>query len=295
MATYSPFAVTVDGIRLDSSAWNVSAKTRALAAVRTADVVLPGTDGVSQSLNDDFEATTMTLTMWLVGTDENGIIPSGSNAMAQCRANLDMLMFVFGTRHRLLNVVETVDAVGTTRQAFCKVVDSIAPEIAAGGLGKFVVSLQVGDAMWQDEVLSEWSTTGVQSGVSVEVTTLTGSTGPVSDAIFLVTGPVLNPQIVDLTTGAYVRLNLDLPAGVSWRVNSGTWSTRYGAGILLRSQDTTGTPADAITVFGGGNARFLRLVPAISSNARRVFIYLSGSNFSAATSLGVRARRKFLV
>lgn len=294
MATYSPHGVTVDGVSLDSSAWNVEAKTRPLAGVRNADVVLPGSDGVSQSLNDDFEPTTFSLSMWVVGTDSNGVIPGGSTPMAQVRANLDELVFLFGKRHGLLNVVEKVDAAGNTRQAWCKVVDSVAPEIRAGGLARFTVVLQVGEGMWQDEVAADWTQTSAVSTVGYEVVTLRGATGPISDGLFLVTGPATNPRITDTTTTAYVQLNRALAAGEKWRVNSATWMTRYGTTLTLASADSDGSPADAQTVFGGGNARFLRMVPALSGGARRVTLALSGSGFTAATALSVRARRKYL-
>lgn len=295
MATYSSFPVTVDGVRLDSSAWNITAKSRSLAGVRNGDSVLPGVDGVAQSLNDDFEPATMTLSMWVVGTDANGVVPPTSNGMAQCRANLDELAFLFGKRHGLLNVTEVVNAQGATRRFFGKVVDAITPEIRAGGRATFTVSLQIGDAMWEDETASDWSATGIASGVSTEVTTMLGATGPISDGIFVVTGPAANPQINDLTTSAYVRLNRTLAAGEAWRVNAATWSTRYGTGLTLGSNDTAGAAADAITVFGGGNARMLRMVPQNAAGGRRVYLSLGGTGFSAATALAVRARRKYLI
>ena len=295
MVSYSPFAVSVDGTSLDSAAWNVSVKTRTWAAGRNADTVLPGTDGVVQSLNDDLEPTTMTLKMWALGTDQNGIVPATTNGMAQVRANLDDLSFLFGKKWSLLNVVETVDAQGRTRQAWCKVNDSVTPDVRAGALAEFTVTLQVGEGMWQDETASDWSTSGaISAGVSYEVTSLQGSTASINDGIFLVTGPVTNPQLTDYTTGAYCRLNFALPAGQAWRLNSGTWTSRYGTGLTVASNDTAVTPADALTVYGGGNARMLRLVPQPGGATRRVYVYLNGSGFTSATAIGVRARRKFV-
>jgi hypothetical protein len=294
MATYSAFPVFVDGVRLDSSAWNVESKVRQWAGARSADVVLPGVDGVAASLNDDLEPTLMTLSMWVVGTDENGLIPNGSNGMAQCRANLDQLSALFGVRHRLLSIIEVVDGGGTQRQANAKVVDSISPEIRAGGLGRFTVTLQLPEAMWQDPATSDWSQASVVAGNTYEVTSLLGSTAPIADEILTFTGPATNPQITDFTTGAYIRLNAALPAGQVWRVNCASWTTRYGAGLTFGSLDTAGTDAQAVTVYGGGTARFLRLQPALTGGARRVSVTVAGTGFTSATAIGVRARRKYI-
>lgn len=294
MATYSPHPVFVDGVRLDSSAWNIDVKTRAWASSRNGDVTIPGVDGVAASLNDDLEASTMTLSMWVLGTDENGAVPSGSTGMAKCRDNLDQLVHLFGKRHALLNVSEVVDTAGNQRQAYCKVADTVTPEITAGGRAKFTVTLSVLEGMWQDVNTSDWSQSGLTSGNFYEVTTLQGATGPISDAVFTVTGPVTNPELRDFTTNAYIRLNAVLPAGSVWRVNSGTWATRYGAGLTFGSLDTAGTDAQSVTVFGGGNARFLRLQPGLVSGARRVQVSLTGSGITGSTAVGVRARRKFL-
>jgi len=291
IATYSPHPVFVDGVRLDSSAWNIDVKTRAWASSRNGDVVIPGVDGVAASLNDDIEASTMTLSMWVLGTDENGNVPGGTTAVAKVRDNLDQLAHLFGKRHALLNVSEVVDANGNQRQAYCKVADTVTPEILVGARAKFTVTLSVLEGMWQDVSTSDWTQSSPTSGNFYEVTTLQGATGPISDAIFTVAGPVTNPELRDLTTNAYIRLNAAVPAGQVWRVNSGTWATRYGAGLTFASLDTAGTDAQSVTVFGGGNARFLRLVPQLSSGARRVSVSVTGAG---AASIGVRARRKFL-
>lgn len=291
---YSAFPVTVDGTSLDAYAWNVDAKTRLFPGARTADVQIPGVDGVAASVNDDLEPGLLTLSMWVIGVDQNGTIPVGSNGVAQCRANLDALAHLFGKRHALLDVRETVDLQGSVRQAWCKVTDTVEPKLIANGTGRFTVAMSIPDGMWQDPATADWSQTGATAGTVYEVTSLQGATGPISDAVLLVTGPATNPQINDFASGAYVRLNQALAAGQLWRVNVGTWSSRYGSGLTLASADTAGTDGHATTVYGGGNARFLRLLPQVSAGARRVRLSLTGSGFTAATGISVRARRKYL-
>jgi hypothetical protein len=293
--TYTSYPVTVDGTRLDSAAWGIEARTRSTAPTRPADVALPGVDGVSASLNDDLDQMTRVYSMWVLGTDGDGVIPGGSNAMAQCLANVDQLSFIFGVRHRLIDVQEVVDAAGTVRQYWGKINEPIVPEIRAGGLGKFTVSINIPSGVGQDVSTSDFTKSTMTSGVFYEVTTLTGSTGPINDAILTLQGPVNNPIITDMTTGAYVQLSANLGASDVWRINCGTWATRYGAGLTFASADTAGTNGDPVTQFGGGGSIFLRMRPALSGGLRKVQLSVTGTSMTTATTLGVRARKKFLI
>lgn len=288
--------ITVDGLDLSSHAYGIVAKTKTFGAKRAADQILPGMDGVSASLNDDFEPSLLTLTMYVRGTDPaTGTIPGGSNSVAEVRKNVDTLAFAFSKTHALLDVREEVDGLGTIHQAYAKVVQAIEPEMVAGSSGEFAVILEIPDVFWQDVNSVDWfSTPTLVSGNSYEVTTLQGATAPIGNAVVTFTGPATNPQLTDLTTGGYVRLNAALTAGQVWRFNCATWSTRYATGLVLESVDETGTDAQAVTVTGGSKATFLRLQPQISNGARRVFLTVGGTGFTSATAVGVRARRKYL-
>lgn len=302
MPTFTATPITVDGVVLDGYAWGVEAKTRTFGQVRPGsedgnglgDIVLPGVDGEMPVLNEDFEPTFLTLGMFVRGTDANGIVPGGSTAIAECEANMDTLSFLFGKRHALLDVQHDTKGTGALRQALCKVVTAIEPDILPGRSARFKVQLKIPGVFWQDLLPSEWaSTPTLVSGNSYEVTTLQGGVAPISDAIITVTGPATNPQLVDMTTGAYVRLNAAVPAGQVWRLNCGTWASRYGAGLVFTSADTAGTDGQAVTVFGGGKASFLRMQPDVMNGARRVHLTVTGTGFTSATAIGVRARRKY--
>lgn len=294
MATYSQYPIFVDGVRLDSSAWNISSKVRTFGAARPNDVTIPGVDGVVGSVNDDIDVMTITLQMWLLGTDENGLITGGQTAMDMARNNLDTLAMIFSKRHALINYVETVSSSGAQRQAFCKVTDTISPELRAGGSGKLTVTLRVLSGLLADPSTSDWSQTGIVSGSGYTVSSLTGLTGPVADAIVLFTGPVNNPSVTD-SSGSYVRLNMSLVAGQQWRFNGATWASRVGVGLTLASLDTAGSiDAEPITVSGGGTARLLRLAPVLSGGARSVIVTPGGAAYTGATSLAIRAKRKYV-
>lgn len=295
MANTSDRPLTVDGVRLDTLAWNVLKIARQTAGRRSADAAVPGLDGVLPSLNDNLDPVAFGLEMWLRGTDSNGAVP-GAGSRDTFRANLDELLHLFGKRHGLLEVQEQVNAT-ETRRAWAKVLDSIQPDInTPGSAGTFNVALSLVYGVWEDLATQDWSgTLGAASGVVQEVTTLAGATERTTDTILLVTGPITNPRVTDTNTGAYVQLNQALSGAQLWRVNVGTFASRYGSGLTLGSADTTGTDGTASTVYGGSanQAAFLPLVPVRDTGQRRTKVALSGTAMTAATRLTARTRRKF--
>lgn len=296
MTNTSNRPITVDGVRLDTLAKNITQINRAVASRRAADVQLPGVDGLLPSYNDNLDAVPFGLEMWVRGTDDNGAVPA-AGAQDTFRANLDELLHLFGKRHALIQLQEQVTATAT-RQCWVKVVDSIAPDInTPGSSGIFTVSFLMVYGVWEDTATQDWNgTLGAATGVVQDVTTLQDATERSTDTIFLVTGPITNPRITDTNTGAYVQLNQALAAGQYWRVNVATWASRYGATpSTLGASDTTGTDGTASTVYGGtkNQAAFLPLVPVRSGGVRKVQVALSGTAMTAATRLSARTRRKF--
>lgn len=97
--------LVVDGVRLDSLAWNIEKINRATAGRRSGDVEVPGRDGVIPSLNDSLEPSMMGLEMFIQGTDSDGTVPP-EGKRDRFWANLDELVHLFGKRHALLEVIE---------------------------------------------------------------------------------------------------------------------------------------------------------------------------------------------
>lgn len=97
--------LVVDGVRLDSLAWNIEKINRATAGRRSGDVEVPGRDGVIPSLNDSLEPSMMGLEMFIQGTDSDGTVPP-EGKRDKFWANLDELVHLFGKRHALLEVIE---------------------------------------------------------------------------------------------------------------------------------------------------------------------------------------------
>jgi hypothetical protein len=288
--------ITVDGVRLDTLGWNVEEIRIEASQSRSADATLPGLDGVVASLNDPREPGSIGLSMFVRGSDADGLVPTNSSDLLE--ANLDELVHLFSKRHAFIDYQRQVDVGGTLRRAWCKVTDAIAPDLTPGRLARFAVALQVPSGSLEDLATQDWTQVNPGNGTTRDVTTMTGSTETIPDSVVLVTGPVTNPKITDPNTGAYVQLNLALVAGDTWRVNVGTWSSRTalsGSPLTLASADTTGTDRAAVTTYGGipGQVLYLPLTPVRSGGVRKVQIALSGTGITSGTAIAIRAKRRF--
>lgn len=286
--------ISVDGVRLDTLAWNITKITRAMAARRDRNVELPGRDGVIPSLDDDLEPISFGLDMFIMGTDADGSVPVAGKRDT-LRANLDELVHLFGKRHSLLDLRETV-AAGVERRAWAKVQDAITPDLnTPGSSGEMTVGLILPYGVWEDVTPGTWTQTAPVT--AAPVTTLTGATERIGDAIFAVKGPCTNPRITDVATGSWVQLNAALTGAETWRLNALTWATRVG-NLDVNSNDASGTDKTAVTITGGpqrGSA--LVLTPVRDTGNRRVGITLTATAgvVNGTTSLTIKAARKYAI
>lgn len=287
--------ISVDGVRLDTLAWNITRISRATAGRRAADVTVPGVDGALPSLNDSLEPGSFGLDMFVRGATADGLVPV-AGPRSTLRTNLDELIHLFGKRHALLEVRDTVD-VGVERRAWAKVTDVIAPDVnETGSVATFTVGMTLPYGVWEDVDTQDWTSGVMASGQGVEVGTLRGATERIQDAVILVQGPAsAGLQVRDNITGAYAQLNRALAANEQWRLNCATWASRYGTTLTLGSADTTGTDATAVTLSGGtlNSGSPVPLVPYRNAGIRIVGIQLVGAGITTATRVSVRARRKY--
>lgn len=296
MTTTSTIPVTVDGVRLDTYAYNIETLAGRLMfpGVRGERPVVPGDDGSVFVPNQNFEDGSMTLSMWVRGADVDGLVPGGSSARAEFRKNLQRLSRIFGIQHRMLDVRQTWPTDPTTIQYMC----TVAETFDFGGnahntLARFAVVLQIPDVFGQDVNATDFSSaTNLASGTMLTLTALDGGTAPCRDAIYVVMGPATNPRITNPETGEWVQLNATIASGTNWRINAATWETRTGSGLGLGSADTAGTARVAETQMGGGGARFMTLTPRDAGPPQLV---LTGTGLGANTQVLVRARRKFFL
>ena len=302
----SDHPIIVDGVRLDTLAWGVEAADLTIGGLRSGDQVLAGLDGVVPSWDDAREPSIYALSMFIRGTDEDGLVPADRSRWGMFRENLDALLHLFGRTSGPLDVREVVtsDPVTTDvqdalnapqRQAFAKVDGALAPTMEPGAVGRLTVALSLSSVYWADVDPQTWTSGPLTTGVAHTVDTMEGGTAPVDDAVAVLTGPATSPVVIrDAHTGAFVRLNANVPAGQAWRVNVGTWSSRMAAGLTVDSDDTEGVSMDALTDQGGNYPSLLRLTPTLDTGARRVSVAVDAAGMTAATTLTLSARRKYL-
>jgi hypothetical protein len=174
------------------------------------------------------------------------------------------------------------------------------PELWVGAArARFTAVIEVPGVYWRDETTTTWQ--GSANASNQPVTTLAGSTAPITDALIRVTGPASSITIRDVATQGAVglltsgsntvaagqRLIIDCASMRAALVTTDTWDLATGT-------DRTGV----ISVFGPGSAsRWLHLTPAVAVGdpfSRAVLISCSGSGTTAASKLEVRARRAYL-
>lgn len=296
MTNTSSVPVTVDGVRLDTLAWNIENLTGRLGAAqrRGENRILPGRHGRLHKKYKRYDQNTLVYSMWVAGCDEDGDIPVDSSAYKEFRKNLDALNDLFSPGHRLLDVRQTWpdgdrQVLAELGQAYDPTVLGISPT------AKFSVELIVPGAFWQDTADSDYASAVDLSSqnVTLDLNTFAGSTAPIDDGIYCIEGPCNNPRLTDPATGHYIQLNQVLAVGSSWRFNSGTWSSRVGVGLTVASADTAGTNAVEDTVYVGPHTpRYMSLIPrgVLSPQIK----YTATGGTTAATQVNVRARRKYL-
>lgn len=289
MATY-----TVDGVPMDHPAgcWRLLAATqvRPLPGVRAAQVAVPGRPGDLPTTGEDVAATTVGLTLAVRGVDPDG----ADRGAVGLEHNLRGLYGLFGVRHRLLDLRYTPAAGMPDLCAEAKVVTASEPTAWIGAArARLAIVLSIPGVFWRDPTPADWSTSTL--GAPVRVSTLDGSTAPVLDAIFRVTGPVTGLRITDTTTGSWLAYPGTVAAGRQLRVHCGRMDAHDASAVTWDGAEANAT-GRVVTGGPGSGFRFLALTPApvASVHDRGVRVLVEGTATSAATQVEVHGRRAFL-
>lgn len=284
---------TVDGVPLDARGWYLTPETRrrAIPGVRAVSVQVPGVPGELPITGLDLDTTTLTL-----GLRVTAARPDGSDGdLVDLETNVEALTGLFGVRHRMLDV-RHYPAPGMVRQADATMLAASEPVYnTALRFARLTVVLTVPGVVWRDVAAATWS--GALPGTGQAVTTLAGSTAPVTDALVRFTGPAVSPTIVDVATGGSVsrpggllagqRLLIDCKAMRAAVVTTDTWDLDAGS-------DVTGE----ISASGpGSGSRWLHLTPQIAGGdpySRAVMVTTTATSTTSASRVEIRARRAYL-
>lgn len=282
--------ITVDGIPLNTLAKAVESKTGRMSMVgaRGANAVVAGRSGSIWTPGKSNEEGRFVLPMWVLGCDDDGNIPGGSSALKEFYKNKDLLQRIFGKRHALIDVQATQPD-GSVRRCMAEVTAVVDFEMLDANDARFNVEFVVPEVYWEDlNATSYTSATGQANNATLTIAGLAGGTAPIEDGQFIVraTTTCTNPQLVDVTTGDYVKYTGSLTAGDDWYVNADTWKSRKGTAIGYN--DAGGTNVISATTHGGYVGRLLALRPANDGTQQIKFVTSSGT-----AQILVQAKRKF--
>lgn len=259
--------LTVDGLPLNTVAKAVKTKSGRLvtASVRGSNQVVAGRSGSIYTPNKSFDEGRFVLPMWVLGTDDDGGIPSGTR-LKEFYKNKELLQRVFTKRYGLLDV-EATQPDGTIRQAMCECLSVIDFEMFSQNDGQINVELIIPSVFWEDQNQISVTSAAVTNGATAVFSgnPLNGGTAPSDDAAYIVRatgGTLTNPRLTDLTTGNWVQYSGVLASGSDWMVNAATWQSRTGA--ALGFSDTGGTNVIGSTT-RSGSSRLLTLTPVATT------------------------------
>lgn len=292
MANTSAYPLTIDGVRLDTFAYNVETLSgrRGLPKQRYTPMEIPGRDGLAIDFHDSVDDGSLILKMWIVQADVDGNVPA--NKRQQFETNLDFLLNLFAdARGRVIDIRQTMGD-GTVRRTDGVVKETMTPDMFGENSARMSVAFMLPNTWWEDLASADFSFTNALVPSATNVTTMTGATAPIDDGRFLVTGPVTNPRVIDVHSGQYTQLTRTIAAANQWLFDAKNRVSRYGAGLTLNSADTAGSDGWPDTSYNG-RFKMMTMRPYPVSGTRQVQLQLTGTSGSAATALAVRAKRKF--
>lgn len=288
-----PVGVTVDGVRLDTLAWNISTRSGwdTLPEAVGSNVRVPARHGAVWR-RKDFGEGRMVLDLFVLGCAPDGRIPLGSNDEEEYRRNLDLLLALFGRRDGLLEVVKD-QADGSSRVNFGEVTAALSPDVFGGTSAQMRVEITFPDPFWRDAsgAVAVEPAASATSPRTHRLDALAGSTAPILDATVLVEGPAATGvRVADAKSGAYLELGVALAAGQTWRIRAGDFVSETGTGLGF----TGGTATNRLTqTVVSASPRYLPLTPD-PADGFAPSLTLSGSGFGSTTRLRVQATRRFL-
>lgn len=268
--------LTVNGVVLNTLAKNIDTLAGRLRTpgLRTENIVVPGRHGALRTPNKKFDQNIITLPMWVAGCDDNGAIPSDSNARIEFYARVDELTRVF--KNGELDVRHTLPD-GSIRQIFGDAMDVFDWTTTAAPTGMFGVNILAYYPFWQS--LAALTQELGADGASAKFTRFAPSTAPIEDIAWKLTGPWLNP-VLTFGDGSWVAYDANIPAGQSLTIDSGTWQLTGSGGLVVNYTKIR---------HDGADDRWATL-PATSQT-----VTLGGTTRTAATKLAGTGRNMFLV
>ena len=262
---------TALGLRLGrATQWRVA------TAIRRSPLVMPGAHGSLSSGRPIFDDTVATAEAWVLASSQDELEEKLNHFEALAVQTALTLTRTSGS----LTTSAAVDLVSVTHSDYVTRTSSRVTVLFA------VPGVFFRAAPWTSSDLAFTS-----SLTNTELTGLSGSTGPIGDAVIRITGPATSVSVDDPMTGT----------GISW---SGTLNA--GQYLFLRARPLSGRISSTATDWSSGGsdvsgavsfpaAGRLQLWPVVqSATVRKILMSATGTGRSTATKLAVQGQGAYL-
>lgn len=255
----------------------------AIPEKRGGNLVVPGSHGELHLPAKKHSAASLVLPLWVRGVEEDGSIPSGTDAGARLafHDNLRELVGLF-VIDELVTLRHTLSD-GAAREIRGEVTDAVAPDVRGAGrhtLGQVAVVLDCPDPFWSD--LDDTVDTAT-SGAPVALDAFAGASAWMED-LLVEFGPQSNPRLTQPSTGVFVQVNRVITAGQTITVDTSTWQI-YGTGGVA-----AGLYED-LEYGGRGTSRWFALKPEAGGGAPVVELVETGVGSGSVTVTGKRKHK----
>lgn len=284
----------VDGVDIQSMAFGVTTVESTPPDLRGGHLSIPGRNGVLPQFNRSYEPGSVTLKMWVLGCDTDGVVPGTRTGRRQLfERNLRALIRLFGYQGNTITLSRTLfgDYLDSsvpnkvTARAIVEGFTSI-ETMMARQRAEMTVVLTLVDSFWSDVDKTTDSTT---ASATVPQTLNISNTGtaPIDDSIITITGPITAPKITCAASGSWIQYNDALAAGQTLVIDSGNGTAKVGNTSVITK------------VAHGGTSRFMVIPPRDSSIVTDLgftpALTMTGTSASSATKFSVSYNRKHLV
>lgn len=262
-------------VGLDSNRWSVP-------AAKGENVLVPGRHGSLYVADKTFSEGEFSLQMHVFG-----------DTLSDTRDNIDKLLRIFTKRKSLIHFEHTMDN-GDEIECYAECIGAfdITRSSAALPFAKMGVGFKIPEAFWQDQLPRTWTgPTGLEASQALRMEGFGGGSAPMDDAVYLFHGPIDEPELKAVATGAYVRLaDYSLETGETWRIDAANWTSHVGPTANVNF-DSGGTSVIGNTVHGG-SASFLDMPP---HNDTDFVLEVGGINIGPAAYVEAHGRRKHMI
>jgi hypothetical protein len=276
----SDFSWTVNGVPFETAFGNLfltdATVWRPPVTVRDVSIVIPGQHGALAPGLPVYEEPTVTLTLRSRQASQAALEEAVNQATAILAAPTLTLSRVSG-------------ALATSAVAKLKSISQ--DDFTYARTARITAQYRVPGVFFRTAVWTSSAIVFASALTNVEMAGLSGSTGPVVDAVVRVGGPCTNPYVTDPTTGTGISYTGTVAAGQYLYLSARPLSGR------LSSSDSAwasgGTDVSGLVSFPAAGR--LQLWPVVqTATTRKVLISASGSGMTAATTLAVRAQGSYL-